>query len=113
MTDNELDRLQALVDAATKGPWEYHDRGTNYDWDVTGPRCLDLSGYVKGMFWNRENAAFIAASRDAMPALIAEVRRLRAALTEIGSIWTLPVSARDAADYAVDVARRSLVVTHD
>lgn len=77
MTDGELDRLQALADAATAGPWEYHDRGTNYDWDVTGPRCLDLSGYVKGMFWNREDAAFIAASREAVPALIAEVRRLR------------------------------------
>ena len=77
MTDADLENLEALAAAATPGPWE-----------ATGPvedpvdSIVDSdSGLVASTEESArpgEDTAFIAAARDAVPALIAEVRRLRA-----------------------------------
>lgn len=81
MTDDELNRLEALASAATPGPWRYED---SYD-----PCVITESGqYIAQTSYDQQSvsrgdrdyhvaAHFIAASRDAVPALIAEVRRLR------------------------------------
>jgi hypothetical protein len=79
MTEAELTAIEARANAATTGPWEgtknscvvsKHDAcGTVFE---TGCGCCtekDLSA---------EDAAFIAAARADVPALVAEVQRLRA-----------------------------------
>lgn len=74
MTQEELDRLESLANAATGGSWEV---GDPYD----GRTALLVAVYGMGMevadTQTEKDAAFIAAARDAVPSLIAEVRRLR------------------------------------
>ncbi len=101
LTDQELDDLDELARAATPGPWHVRDldddhamnlvavstvpdtgRGERWpDFDhheiiaatlVQQPRYVDVADEL----WD-ENAAFIAAAREAVPRLIAEIRRLR------------------------------------
>lgn len=73
MTDAELESAQALVDATTQpAPWMVHtdDHG----------RCVVVDGHgmwVADCGPAPEDARFIAASRELVPALLAEVRRLR------------------------------------
>ena len=80
MTDDELDRLDALAQAATPGPWE------TFSWTSIRPKgrtqnvaatYLQIAEGGGQLYPAHENAAFIAASRTAIPALIAEIRRLR------------------------------------
>ena len=76
MTDAELDRLQVLADAATAGPWGTIPPGgpNGAFWGI----CNRLGMIVAmRLTTSKADAEFIAASRDAVPALIAEVRRLR------------------------------------
>lgn len=80
MLIEELDRLQALCDAATEGPW-------NVDkWSATKEPAgvhADGSGETICAFPDEDNvndtgnAPFIAVARAALPALITEVKRLR------------------------------------
>lgn len=75
----DLDELQALADAATPGPWT-----------VTGDDLIDGVGKARGpngrifedMDVRPNDAAFIAAARAAVPELVAEVRALRAEISE-------------------------------
>ena len=82
-TPLDLDHLQRLCDEATAGPWEPWSDMYSPQW-VLGPgdynficsmgnncdRTERFSSY-------KNNAAFIAASRTALPQLIARVRELR------------------------------------
>jgi hypothetical protein len=74
VTDEQLQEWQRLADEATPGPWEnwtIEDDGNRQDeWSAVGPVHADMQGAVK-------DAAFIAAARTAVPALVAEVRMLR------------------------------------
>lgn len=84
MSDIDLDRLDALAAAATPGPWQEdgpwwsnHVSG----WVITTGADRNAVAY-QPLGWDRlptsaADAAFIAAARDAVPALVAEVRRLR------------------------------------
>ena len=78
MTEQELTAIEERANAATMGPWEGHSNSgvtskhTHDNVFETGCGCCthnDLSV---------EDAAFIAAARVDVPALVAEVRRLRA-----------------------------------
>lgn len=83
MTPDELARLKALADAATPGPWRVVP---------PCPHPIDESGDC-GCFRGGDvvalpgepaaDADFTAAARTAVPALIAEVARLRAVLRQI------------------------------
>ena len=69
----DLDAIEARVNAATDGPWEAYPDGLVW---TKVPRIGDpVSGSVLP-----EDAEFIAAARTDVPALVAEVRRLRAVL---------------------------------
>ena len=82
LTDAYLDAIEQRAHAATEGPWE----ATAQDhaaWDVP---ILDRTGHylvicpdcgVRGGY-ERADAEFIAHARSDVPALLAEVRRLRA-----------------------------------
>ena len=80
MTTVDIDAIEALANAATPGLWKYvdtedglfgveMDAGHNILWDMEGA-CEKCFG----------NMRFIAAARQDVPALCAEVRELRAAL---------------------------------
>lgn len=87
MNKAELDAIEARAQAATPGPWEdcpqlvgvygnkidgfQHLRIANCHIPLNGIEYVDLPSA-------RANAAFIAAARQDVPALLAEVRRLQA-----------------------------------
>lgn len=129
MTDDELDRLDALARAATPGPWDnthhytmagvftkpndvgvpvgqcyacsdtdpnaepvrlrktyhvhrkphqlWHEDGWHEINNTQGVTVAGMYGYEEGGIINQADSDFIAASRTALPALVAEVRRLR------------------------------------
>jgi len=88
ITDSELDRLEAIANAATSGPWAVFN--DDRDWVVRSTeraekhaQTIIVEGYtVKGHEDELKDLRLIAASRSAVPALIAEVRALRALLRE-------------------------------
>lgn len=87
MTDEQLAELEALAEKATEGPWVWYNDDNMYG--EGGPRKENRfwpeaiiqtdSGYYGP---NEKDRAFIAAARTAVPALIAEVERLRAVAAE-------------------------------
>lgn len=82
MTDEQLSEIEQRVNAATPGSW------------VGYPSMVSISASHALSVFMRENAnplqverdnAFIAAARSDVPALVAEVRRLRGALMQIAN----------------------------
>ena len=84
MTIEEIERLEGLVKAATEGPWLFRENGP-YSEVVTAcsalcggeDDCGDCEIISQGIDSGPADAAFIAAAREALPALLAEVLRLR------------------------------------
>jgi hypothetical protein len=72
----DLDALQKLCDAATPAPWDCDFGDYNVLLAPDGERVMVAAG---DRHWatHQFNASFIAAARDALPKLIAEVRQLR------------------------------------
>jgi len=90
MDERELNELERLEKAATPGPWvssvegRDHFAGENAIFTPDDPRQVDPDVYVRvrvaGSDWHPVSVAdqdFIAAARNALPSLTAEVRRLR------------------------------------
>lgn len=74
MTDEELDAIEARANAATPGPWTWET-----DYEEEGGYFLDGSdGEDVGWARSEPDIVFITAARVDVPALVAEVRRLRA-----------------------------------
>jgi hypothetical protein len=91
MDEAKLQEIEARANAATPGPWEPEHRG------VVGNDVFIVEDCVTaGWDAYRANQAFIATARTDVPDLVAEVRRLTAALAT--------VTAEHAA--ALDAARR-------
>ncbi|MFK4102480.1 hypothetical protein ACI2L1_20825 [Streptomyces sp. NPDC019531] len=108
-TDEELDELDELARAATPGPWFVRslddvdamslvavstlpDTGLGERWpgfdhrEIVAATLIQQPRYVDAADerWD-ENAHFIAAARDNIPRLVAEVRRLRRQLEDTGA----------------------------
>lgn len=87
MTREQLDAIRARVEAATRGPWE---AGTAFccpvaGW-VDGPKrtvCPVYEGTKRTHTLDANDAEFIAAAREDVPALLAEVERLTAERDEL------------------------------
>ncbi len=83
ITAEQIAEWKALAEKATEGPWTTGQAG---NLRVYGP---DGSGVYSGPICEairttqRPDISFIAASRTAVPALIAEVEKLRQALRKI------------------------------
>jgi hypothetical protein len=83
MTEAELAAIEARADAAAKGPWV-----VSVGWEIGPPGRPPLAAAKQRVVNGRPlyspaiNAQFIAYAREDVPALIAEVRRLRAMLQE-------------------------------
>lgn len=94
MTDDDLARIEALCEAATPGPWtvdkkeDTEPNGWTHRWHWIREVAYDGPSYNYNIdgFARREDADFIAESRTAVPALVAEVRRLRAELAEANAM---------------------------
>jgi len=85
MTQQELDALQGLCEEATAGPWQSGDGSVDRFFAGKNTIATPARVIVERATYNDEfdqqtyaDIAFIAAARTAMPALIAEVRRLQA-----------------------------------
>lgn len=83
MTDDDIKRLKRLAEQATPGPWRVNMKGHSYhevarvnDLEIAPPNSVDLS------HWTVDAAYIAAASPDVVLALLREIERLRAALTE-------------------------------
>ena len=82
MTDAELQHLKDLCAAATPGPWE----ASGDPQCDGGGICAATHGRFVLVLSDATDAAFIAAAREALPKLIAEVERLER-LTEDNGDW--------------------------
>ena len=102
--DLDLDEIRRATEAATEGPWEYGDvdsiaGGSLYgggwmiasvDWENDLPRSTGsplLDSDFRTPAVADANGAFIAGARSWVPALVAEVERLRAALAYLFDVW--------------------------
>lgn len=80
MTSEELNKLEALCEKATPGPWRTGNASADDFWHGKGSILHDEKVLFVGNvnFDLAADAAFIAAAREAVPKLIAEVRTLSA-----------------------------------
>ena len=98
MTQAELDALKTLADVATPDRWEIWSAATGADYIVRVPRGKNYYAVI-ATDCTYSNAAFIAAAREAVPALIAEVERLQVA-------WSAEHDAYIRADEQARMAKR-------
>lgn len=84
MTDEQLAEWERLAAAATPGPWEAIP---TVDADFATIKTRGKLGWMQYHEYDpgidATDAAFVAAAREAVPALVAEVRRLREALRAV------------------------------
>lgn len=90
ITSEELEAIEALANAATPGPWTRDFYGR-----IESPTIHVVRG--QGGCKMHVDAEFIAASRQIIPALVEEVRRLRTALEKIAVFDGLTVEGETAA----------------
>lgn len=79
----DLEAIKARVGRAMDGPWDYNPdaRGTEGSPGLTGYRDgATCPVFTSTAFWSHSDGVFAAAARADVPALVAEVERLRLAL---------------------------------
>lgn len=80
----DLDAIEARANAATPGPWNPTDDGYG-DRGIVAPNRDVLGAAQNACCWRRdEDLAFVVAAREDVPALVAEVRRLRESHRRLG-----------------------------
>lgn len=77
MNEEELAAIEARANAATPGPWTVKPDPDKPYLDKVVRHYGHLTDLLAQCFHTNGNAAFIAAARDDVPKLVAEVRRLR------------------------------------
>jgi hypothetical protein len=89
MKKEEIEVIKRRCEAATPGKWEIddhrYDAKTGGKWERAGCfiEAIALEGYASGEWYLSEaDAEFIAAARQDVPALVAEVEKLRGALIQ-------------------------------
>ena len=89
MTEEQLRQIEERANKATEAPWIAHPRSIHNsdDGEERSGLGFDIDGppepQLRGQFSRGKDAVFIAHARTDIPALIAEVRRLREALEGI------------------------------
>ena len=115
----ERERLAALAEAATPGPWGYLFAGKNRfttpvdidvteaDWGGENLREYSLSCSDDRNAWRAADVEFIAAARDAVPALLAALAEAEATNERLGAMveWLCEVivDAREACQRAEQI----------
>ena len=77
LTDAQLAVWKALADAATPGPWYFRTCRFGDKIETALHKGDVIDGEVRDMIIDPCNGDFIADAREAVPALIDEVERLR------------------------------------
>lgn len=83
MDEAKLSEIEARAKAATEGPWSVGEEFRTHvvDGAFAGddrlPVASQPSNGLGATAWDEANATFIAHAREDVPALVAEVRRLR------------------------------------
>ena len=112
MTEERFAEIRARAEAATPGPWV--DRLRDFEgvdgYGLESHPTVEANGKTVCIFYEREiddenddaDAAFIAAAREDVPALLAEVERLRAKnARQEEVIWFFSEAVKDFARYEV------------
>jgi hypothetical protein len=82
----DLDAIEARVEATPKGPWHVEYFGDHdYPQRIGNDAAILVAETYEGGEGIRPTPEFIAAARTDVPNLIAEVKRLRAALAKLES----------------------------
>lgn len=123
LSGGDVARWAALADAATPGPWSVC--GANgcprqdiwsktADVEVAAASGVNECGEGLVVDQQRANAAFIASARTAVPALCAEVARLRAELAPIVNPLKIPCAEPGCYEWSVgvDAAGRDVCREH-
>lgn len=77
MTQERLDAIRGRVDGATNGPWGCYGDGAHEVFDAGEYGDGDRGEVVAAVIDRLSDAVFIANAREDIPALLAEVQRLR------------------------------------
>ena len=77
MTQERLNAIQERVDGATSGPWGCYGDGAHEVFDAGEYSDGDRGEVVAAVIDRLSDAVFIANAREDIPALLAEVQRLR------------------------------------
>lgn len=85
MTAAELDELERLANAATPGPWKEFTANKGSDLSETFVHGPDKRWLARD--FEPFNARFVAAAREAVPMLLAELRSLRFVRVEADAAW--------------------------
>lgn len=90
----DLDKLEALHAKATSGEWASRREGSGYEHEDEFLSEIgdgvQVSGTAICVAWSeRVDSEFIAASHNAMPALLAELRLLREFERRVRSRWPM------------------------
>lgn len=102
MTDADLAAIEARCEKATEGPWE---SDFQHAVCVYGPRGEDGERAFIGALEEETDRAFVEHARTDIPALLAEVRRLR---TENEQIQKWAQTTLDYADERIAVLREGI-----
>ncbi len=114
MTDNQLQQLAALAEAATPGPWWVDRYATDMSCTehAVGVRTDDMMLASMGIDdVAMPDARFIAAARQAVPELLAEAAALRRQLAECQA-WLERISLAAGADDATPAAILSALIEY-
>ena len=112
LSEDELAGLKALADAATPGPWYHpclgiirHDGSADPNMGVVDIGSVGDYRDKELLPWNKErwdaDAAFIAAARQAIPALLHHIDALKAELAREEKSHSITIDARDLAEDAL------------
>ena len=99
ISDERLAAIEVRVSSATPGPWtatcrdmdQQSGRHSGLGWEIEGPP----EPILRGQFALAEDAQFIAHAREDIPALLAEVDRLRAYIVKAQEDFAIQVVAND------------------
>ena len=81
MTPERLDAIRERVGSATEGPWSHWSGWDQWDYSIMSCGADDVPT-VASVIPELDDSIFIAHAREDVPALLAEVERLRAALDQ-------------------------------
>lgn len=82
MTRERVDELRTLAEKATPGPWKAR-KFIDPQWSVTGTESKHQYIFISSQENDEANTAFVSASREAIPDLLATVEELVGALGSI------------------------------
>jgi len=111
ITDDELNKIEARAEAAPAGPYTQNER-TPWELSTNGGKAFCVTG--QELWWLQDESRidglvkFIAHARQDVPALVAEVRRLRRTLEVIATAPDDVQITVETAHVIADTAREAL-----